>query len=241
MPDKRTHRGAHPEDRCLFDASNLPRLRSAVADLSWLLTRGYGDKSALKIVGDHSQLDRRQRIAVMRCACSDQSLDRRRAHHVNDEALDGATLMLDGYNVLTSVEAALADGAMLLARDGCVRDVASMHGSYRKVQETAPAISLIGEAASGLGVGGCHWYLDQPVSNSGRLKTIIMGIAADRGWDWSVQIVPSPDHDLIAAPEIVATADSVILDRCARWFNFARRVIESSVPNAWRVDLSEAD
>ena len=61
MPDKRCHRGAHPEDARLFDESKWPVLRSAVADLSWLLTRGYAERSGLKVVGDHFQLESRQR------------------------------------------------------------------------------------------------------------------------------------------------------------------------------------
>src|SRR5688500_10446127 len=52
MPDHRSHRGPHPEDAGLFAPAVHPTLRSAVADLSWLLTRGYADPSALKLVGD---------------------------------------------------------------------------------------------------------------------------------------------------------------------------------------------
>ena len=38
VPDTRKHRGPHPEDARLFADAMLPRLRAAVADLSWLLT-----------------------------------------------------------------------------------------------------------------------------------------------------------------------------------------------------------
>ena len=95
MPDKRAHRGAHPEDHRLFDPAQWPRLREAVAEFSWLLTRRYADKSALKLVGDHDQLHQRQRMAVMRCACSDDSLARRRAHHVDPAHLRHQPLLLD--------------------------------------------------------------------------------------------------------------------------------------------------
>ena len=37
MPDKRHHRGPHPADAELFAPAAVPRLRDAVADLSWLL------------------------------------------------------------------------------------------------------------------------------------------------------------------------------------------------------------
>jgi len=121
------------------------------------------------------------------------------------------------------------------------RDVASIHGSYRKVEETAPALELAGRTLAETGVARCTWYLDQPVSNSGRLKTIMAGVAERRGWAWAVQIVPNPDATLIEAGRagaIIASADSVILDRCGRWVNLAREIVTCHVPSAWVIDLS---
>lgn len=238
MPDKRAHRGAHPEDGKLFAADQWPRLRTAVAEYSWLLSQGYADKSALTLVGDHHQLHARQRMAVMRCACSDASLEQRRVRLAPAEALRGEALLIDGYNVLTSVEAALAGGTLLLGRDGCIRDIASIHGSFRKVQETPPAVTLIARAVRDLGAEPVTWLLDQPVSNSGRLKTLIEHAGTEMSVAWDVQIVPSPDHVMIASDQIIATADSVVLDRCRRWFNLARWIIERDVPDAWLIDLS---
>ena len=77
MPDTREHRGPHPADAELFAPALLPRLREAVADFSLLLTKGYADKSALKLVGDRFSLTQRQRLAVMRGSCSDQQLQSR--------------------------------------------------------------------------------------------------------------------------------------------------------------------
>src|SRR5205823_1840313 len=57
-------------------------------------------------------------------------------------------------------EAALGGGVILLARDGCFRDMASMHGTYRKVDETVPAIRLLGQVLSVLRPSLCHWFFD---------------------------------------------------------------------------------
>jgi hypothetical protein len=239
VPDKRLHRGPHPEDWRLFAPEAWPRLRDAVRDLSWLLSRGYADPSALKLVGDRYQLTERQRTAVARASCSDQALRRRTEHRAELQA--GQTLLLDGYNVLTTIEAALAGGVVLHARDGCFRDMASVHGTYRKVQETRPALQLLGERLAQFGFGLCRWYLDSPVSNSGRLKGVLLETAAAHGWNWTVELVHNPDAVLAEAPELVATADSMILDRCARWINLAREVVVSRIPAAQVIDLSLAD
>lgn len=238
MPDHRKHRGPHPADRQLFAAEHYPLLREATSDLSWLLSRGYASTSALKIVGDRYDLVARQRVAVARCACSDAAVERRPQHRVRADEVGGCELWIDGYNVLTSLEAALAGGVILHARDGCYRDMASMHGNYRKVQETIPALHLLGELLADWRVTCCRWLLDQPVSNSGRLKTVLQEMAQERGWNWQTVLVPDPDRNLIATDQIVATSDSQILDQAERSLNLARLAIESRVPNAWIVDLS---
>jgi hypothetical protein len=225
MPDRRTHRGPHPQDARLFAPDQHSRLREAVEHFSWLLTRGYAEPSALKLVGDHFLLDARQRTAVMRCACSDAALQSRRAREASIDEVRGVPLLLDGYNVLTTAEAALGGGVLIVGRDGCVRDMASIHGSYRKVEETRPAIELIGRTLDELGIPRCTWYLDSPVSNSGRLKTILREIAQTRAWDWQIEIVQNPDAILSESQGLICTADSVILERCRRWFNLAQHVV----------------
>lgn len=133
---------------------------------------------------------------------------------------------------LDNGSAALAGGIILVGRDGCYRDMASMHGHYRKVEETIPAIELLGKQLSAWNVADCHWLLDQPVSNSGRLRALLLQTAADRGWKWSVDLVPNPDRVLCETAAIIASSDSQILDAASQWFNLARAVIALACPNA---------
>ena len=133
MPDHRKHRGPHPEDRKLFAGENVTSLSTATSDFSWLLSRGYASNSSLKLVGDRYQLDARQRIAVARCGCPDNSAARRRRHEVGAGRLTDQELWIDGFNLITTVEAALAGGVVLLGKDHCYRDMASMHGSSHGV------------------------------------------------------------------------------------------------------------
>lgn len=234
------HRGPHPADEELFSLSQLPRLAAATDDLSWLLGRGYAAPSSIKLVGDRYSLVTRQRVAVGRCACASEAASARRARQVAPVALRGEELWIDGYNVLTSVEAAMAGGVILVARDGCYRDMASMHGSYRKVAETLPAILHLGEYLSERRVHACHWLFDQPVSNSGRLKTMLRELAQAHRWPWTVELVPDPDTALIRGSGLVASADSHVIQHCDHWFNLAREVIERRVPSAWLADLANS-
>lgn len=239
MPDTRSHRGPHPEDAMLFATSAWPLLREATRDLCWLLDRVYPNPSALKLVGDRYGLLKRQRTAVARCVCSNDSKQRRQAKLVDPQHLRDQELWIDGYNVLTTLEAALGHAVLLAARDGCFRDMASMHGSYRKVAETIPALELLGKTVAVWNVARLHWLLDSPVSNSGRLKGIILDVAQQHGWNWSVELVQNPDTVLAASEHVVATADSVILDQCLQWINLARIIVDERIPQAVVVDLSK--
>src|SRR3972149_10997240 len=118
MPDTRSHRGPHPEDERLFSSQAIPVIRRAVADFSWLLTQGYAEKGALKLVGDRFSLTERQRVAVMRSTCSDQQRVSRQARCIPITQLPGRSVALDGYNLLITVEAALRGGILLQGRDG---------------------------------------------------------------------------------------------------------------------------
>src|SRR5260370_9089312 len=123
MTDIRKHRGAHPEDRKLFADDQLPTRRRAAGELSWLLTRDYAMKGALKLVGDRHSLNDRQRLVVSRAACSDQSRERRSQTRLAIEDCKGKELIIDGFNLVITIEAALSGGVLMSSRDGCIRDL----------------------------------------------------------------------------------------------------------------------
>ena len=238
MPDKRTHRGPHPADAKLFAPAAISNLAAALADFSLLLTKGYAQKSTLKLVGDKFSLTQRQRLAIMRSACSDQQLVSRQQRCVLIKNLAAQPITIDGYNVLITVEAAMSGAVIFKGRDGCFRDLASVHGTYRKVTETIPAVQLIGGFLKEISVTKALWLLDSPVSNSGRLKTLIAELARKSEWNWEIQLLQSPDSELIKTTDVVASSDSVVLNGCKSWVNLARAIIEGKLPNAHLVDLS---
>ena len=202
-----------------------------------MLTRGYPKKAGLKLVGDRHSLRDRQRKAVQRCAASDQTCRHRRATERKAGSLDGEVLLVDGYNVLLTLESALSGGAVLVGRDGALRDMAAMSRHYRRVETTSEALRLIAAVCTRHRCSEVVWYLDRPISNSARLKGLMDELAADNDWPWQVELVADPDRTLAGSKEIVATADSGILQTCCRWFNLPAATLEHAIPNAWIVDL----
>jgi len=190
------------------------------------------------LVGDRFSLTERQRLAVMRNACSDQQLSSRKHREVEIAALADKPIAIDGYNILITIEAAISGGVIFKGRDGCLRDLASIHGTYRRVTETIPAVQLIGEFLKNAEITNCLWLLDSPVSNSGRLKTLIGELAQKNNWTWEIRLSISPDAELSKTDLTVASSDSVILDRCKNWVNLARAIIDAKLPQVQPIDLS---
>ncbi len=238
MPDSRHHRGPHPEDVRLFGTAESQRiLRLAAGDLAWLLGRHYAPEAALTLVGNRYQLRQRQRHALRRAVAAPAVARARRARQVGPEALTGASLQVDALNQLITIEVALAGGVLLRGHDGAVRDLASVHGTYRTVEETTMALQALGTYLTPLGIKAVTFFIDAQVSNSGRLAGMMRTLAAAHGWPWEAILVPSADAVLRQTPEIVATSDSSILDHTGCWFGLAAAVVSWVAPQAWYVDL----
>lgn len=238
MPDKRKHRGPHPVDKKLFREENIPLLKAAVQDYSLLLSKGYPEKGSLKLVGDRFSLTKRQRTAVMRCACSNEQLDSRNRRRVGFEQITDNEVIIDGYNTLITVESALAGAVIFKSRDKTYKDLASIHGTYRKIEETVPAAELIGDFLEEKGIERTTWLLDKPVSNSGRLKKILLELAEQKNWNWRLELEYNPDEILKEGNLPVISSDSAVLDKCKTWVNLGEQLITERIPDVWLVDLS---
>ncbi|MEM9259975.1 MAG: DUF434 domain-containing protein [Bacteroidota bacterium] len=229
MATSSRNRGPQPNDRKLFDAKHLTALRAATDDLCWLLTRGYGQDSALQLVGNRYRLNKRQRQAVGRTAAADQAVAHRLNKQVTLAQLHDCPVAIDGFNLLILLESAHGGGIILQGRDGTLRDLASVHGTYKHVQHTVPALITVGEALRP--AGRVTWYFDQPVSNSGRLKTLLRSLAEEHHFNWQVELVYNPDKELIALSNetVIISSDSWILDKGGPWCNLGQEVLQDQI------------
>ena len=105
------------------------------------------------------------------------------------------------------------------------------------MEETLPAIELIGQFLAEAGVSDVLWLLDSPVSNSGRLKTLIRQKAEASVWPWQIDLSLNPDAELVRTGRVVASSDSVVLDSCTRWVNLGAEIIRHRLPEARVIDL----
>lgn len=238
MSSKQKHRGQNQEDPHLFSSKMLPKLNEAVKDLSFLLSRGYSENASIKLIGDHFRLTQRQRTALMRASCGLDKLEHRKNLSLAAEDLHGKAMAIDGYNLLITLEAALAGGIVIDCQDGYYRDIASVHGTYRRVEETIPALEMIGRTLQDLGVASVNWYIDKPVSNSGKLKGMMYEIAGKHEFPWKVTLSNNPDKVFpTLMDEVIVSSDSWILDHIETNFNLHKFMVDM-IPDANLIALN---
>ena len=222
-------RGYVPQDSIEFGAKAAEQLNAAAQELVFLMDRGYDTKSTSTFVGNHHLLSERQRMALARIVSTASAVQRRKRKELI-QAPD--YLVLDGFNTIITLEVALSGSLLLEGMDGTIRDLAGLRGSYRIVDKTIQAVELLIARFEKLGVKKALFYLDQQVSNSGRLRALLLDQARDHAVEVQAELHPSVDG-LLSRMERVVTADAIILDKCGSWYNLNRTLIQSAVPDAW--------
>jgi len=236
MSTKNVRRGYDPDDEKIFSNENIEKLKIVQEEIQWLLDRGYKMKQVIEFTGNHYLLSSRARTALQRTTSSMADYEKRKSTMLLLECAKDGCLNIDGFNLIITLEVAMSGSPILLGKDGVYRDLAGLRGTYRLIDKTDAALNLIGKALNELNVPMVKFYLDSPVSNSGRLKSKILELSDQWGIPIEIELVPNVDT-ILADMERVVTGDSIILDVCKSWFNLSRKIIEDYIKDAWVIDL----
>lgn len=229
-------RGYSPNDPKEFGGNSVDLLLKAGQDLQYLLNRGYHIKGASTFVGNHYLLSERQRLALVRAVSSEESIKMR-----NDKELKSippeSVVHIDGFNTIITLEVALSDSLLLKCMDGTIRDLAALRGTYRLIDKTETAIMLIGKMLEKNKAGKAIFYLDAPVSNSGRLKLKIIELLSPFPFQLEVEVINNVDTVLEKLDHVI-TGDAIILDKCVSWINLNAKIIEEINADYPYIDFS---
>ena len=235
MVDPRAaRRGYVPDDERNFSPESIEKLRVASRHVLYLINEGYDLKQASTFVGNHFLLSERQRLAVMRSLATAEQLAMRKAKLLTAAEAAGRDVWIDGFNTVITLEVLKCDSILFSCMDGTVRDLASLRGTYRIIPETEGAVRLLFEALEEMKIHSATVLLDQPISNSGRLKALIAGLAADYPFALDIQIQKDVDRELYEKENVISS-DSIILDRCLSWINLAALCMERQNRQGLRV------
>ncbi len=222
------NRGKSSEDEKAFGSlKEIEKLHEGLKDMHYLLSRDYPAKSSLSLVGNRYRLNKRQLLALQGMSCSEGEIQNRKNKEITADDLKGKTIYLDGFNVLILLETLLSGGYIFKGLDGCYRDVSSVHGTYRKVNQTEESLVIVGETLKKLEAEKAVWIFDTPVSNSGKLKTLGYELAEKHNFSWDIYLENSPDKYLAEKNRLISSSDAWVLNECSQWFNLGAYIINS--------------
>lgn len=230
-------RGYKPKDGTEFGSKKAAqKLNAAAEELYYLLNRGYDVKSASTFIGNHYLLSERQRLALVRIISPEQALQIRREKELQKAPQN---LVFDGFNTIITLEVALSGSLLLEGMDQTIRDLAGLRGTYRIVDKTQKAVDLLLKRLQLMEVKHALFYLDQQVSNSGRLRALLLERSMEYATQVDVELHTQVDSQL-SGLEHVVTSDAIILDKCKNWYNFNARLIGEEIPDAWIFQIEQA-
>ena len=234
---KITRRGYVPTDEKEFKNQSLSKLYKASEDLLYLLNRGYKIKGASTFVGNHYLLSERQRLALVRGISKYDDVIKRKSKEITNLS-NIEVVHIDGFNTIITLEVALSNSLIIKSMDETIRDLAGLRGTYSIIDKTEVAIKLIGEFLLEHKIKKVIFYLDKPVSNSGRLKMKILEMFEGSKLQIEVENIDNVDS-ILQSKENVVSSDAIILDNCISWINLNRNIIEEKISNENYIDFSK--
>jgi hypothetical protein len=202
-------------------------LQTAAEDFLYLLDRNYPRSASLQLVGNRYNLDGLQRQILHRGLFARKEAGERRNRLVEVERLVDFKLLVDGHNVLITVESGLGGRLLIAANDGVIRDVAGVSHRYRISTLTHEAIDLIFEVLQKYPPKKALFFLDAPIRQSGELAAALRSALKTYNLSGDAQALKVPESKLVGEEGVVASSDSAVLDEVQRGFDLAATAIRS--------------
>ena len=204
---------------------NSKNLQKASEDCRYLLNRTYSRKAALELVGNRYQLTSDQRHLLHRGVFSDTDSKGRQRKKISPNQIRGYDLVIDGHNVLITIEAGLSGRPLVLGDDGFIRDISGLSGNFQKTEMTVQALELLLNVLKRAKPRQTLFLFDSPISRSGELALEVRGRMQKENLPGDAMAVRVPEKILIGFPGTVATSDTAIIDRSRKVVDLAGYVL----------------
>jgi hypothetical protein len=135
-------------------------------------------------------------------------------------------LVIDGYNVIITIEAGLSGRSLVLGDDGLVRDISGLSGRFRRTAKTEEALSLIFGVLKEFTPLHSLFLFDAPISRSGKLAEEVRNRMKDERLPGEAEAINVPEVIMMGFPGLVATSDTAIIDSCAKVVDLAGEILE---------------
>jgi len=188
------------------------QVRQAADEYLWILSKGYPQGAALKLVGDKFMLTKDMRQVLYRGVVPD-ALAKVRSKKIG-AVREGDLVLIDTYNVLFTVNNYLLGRPLFISNDGMLRDAGEMRGRIINKPQFSRSVAMMLEVLQMWSGASYIHYLDEPVSHSGRLSIELCKDMVQMGIEGDAFTVKSPDQVLKQeSSDAICTSDGGIIDQ----------------------------
>jgi len=188
------------------------QVRQAADEYLWILSKGYPQGAALKLVGDKFMLTKDMRQILYRGVVPD-ALAKVRSKRIG-AVREGDLVLIDTYNVLFTVNNYLLGRSLFISNDGMLRDAGEMRGRIINKPQFSRSVAMMLEVLQMWQGASYIHYLDEPVSHSGRLSIELCKDMVQMGIEGDAFTVKSPDQVLKQkSSDAICTSDGGIIDQ----------------------------
>lgn len=213
------------------------KLSEPAKDIRYLFNRCYPKTSSVQFVSNHYQLNNEERHILTRVLTSTKTSNFRKQKKVECNQISNKNLIIDGYNVLITVESLLDNCNLWEGDDGFVRDT---RGIFRKFKITNTTHKAIDEVLSFLlknEVKSAIILFDRQISKSGELAKFVSDSLKDYSIKGSARTSKHVDFDLKNndSEYIIATSDGAIIDNAKHVVDIPGCLMESKEYKAFTI------
>ncbi len=216
-----------PKHYCQYyeDLLRIERLIDAAKDYKYLLNRGYNAVPALNFVSSRYGLSKKERLVIYRSIHSDEIVNNILSKIVKSNELSSNRIVVDGFNVLLTLSAALKCKQLIKGDDTFIRDILGVFGHVDYDFYLFRAAFYLVLSLSMLDVGELVIVFDKNVRWSKFFSSIINKLALNFIPYTMVVLASKSDKKILSLSGIVSSSDVVILMNAKRVFDLAGYII----------------
>ncbi len=199
-------------------------LDKASQDLKYLLDRNYKRTTALNLVVNRYKLSEKKRNLLHRYVFPEKEIRAHRKKLCQPAKMRGKKVVVDGYNVLITVEAVLEGKDTVLGMDGILRDVKGIFSKYKFDKDSKTAIDVILKKLKEYNPSSVLFIFDSQISRSGELAAFVREKLREHGLKGDATTSPHADRDIKKHNCITLSSDSIIIEAVDRIIDLPSKI-----------------
>ncbi len=191
-----------------------PEIREAAKDFFYLLNRGYNRESSLNLISSRYRLSKIERLILYRGVYS-REVSKARIKKMEDiRKVKRKELIVDSFNVLSTIQSSILGDTLLLCTDGVIRDLSAYVRKVRVGNHLYVSLVILLGTLLAVNPPNIFFIFDSQVSKSAEIASITRKLCQNFGLMCKTVLARRADKTtiMLSRDSTVSSSDSVILD-----------------------------